>query len=102
MTQLPRCAPDFILYHCAQHLTRHARACRGHPRLAFFKAAKTWMAGTRPAMTWRVHRSLQELAQLAPQTHIAASRDTRPAATESPSCEPRAILRADRAASGTS
>src|SRR5262245_63103515 len=32
--------------------TRHARACRGHPRLSFMIAAsKTWMAGTSPAMT---------------------------------------------------
>src|SRR4051794_22127306 len=28
---------------------RHARACRGHPRLSF--EVKTWMAGTSPAMT---------------------------------------------------
>src|SRR5260370_14656329 len=33
-------------------LQRHARACRGHPRLSCGLAAKkTWMAGTRPAMT---------------------------------------------------
>jgi hypothetical protein len=33
-------------------LRRHARACRGHPRLAFKKSAsKAWMAGTSPAMT---------------------------------------------------
>src|SRR5260370_15636121 len=31
---------------------RHARACRGHPRLACGKSAsKAWMAGTSPAMT---------------------------------------------------
>src|SRR5208282_6504275 len=30
---------------------RHARACRGHPRLAFAEYGKTWMAGTSPAMT---------------------------------------------------
>src|SRR5688572_23118310 len=29
---------------------RHARARRGHPRLSL-QAAKTWMAGTSPAMT---------------------------------------------------
>jgi len=31
-------------------LNRHARACRGHPRLKYHKT-KTWMAGTSPAMT---------------------------------------------------
>ncbi len=30
---------------------RHARPCAGHPRSFFFDAAKTWMAGTSPAMT---------------------------------------------------
>ena len=30
---------------------RHARACRGHPRLTVSPRSKTWMAGTRPAMT---------------------------------------------------
>src|SRR5215471_4396430 len=33
-------------------LRRHARACRGHPRLSCEPSArKTWMAGTSPAMT---------------------------------------------------
>ena len=32
---------------------RYARACRGHPRLTFAGAKKTWMAGTSPAMTKR-------------------------------------------------
>src|SRR5229473_53753 len=33
-------------------LSRHARACRGHPRLSCGPSArKTWMAGTSPAMT---------------------------------------------------
>src|SRR6266852_2632024 len=33
-------------------LRRHARACRGHPRLSCGSSArKTWMAGTSPAMT---------------------------------------------------
>jgi hypothetical protein len=32
-------------------LHRHARARRGHPRLALSKRPKTWMAGTSPAMT---------------------------------------------------
>src|SRR5882757_337052 len=30
---------------------RHARARPGHPRLLFTDLAKTWMAGTSPAMT---------------------------------------------------
>jgi hypothetical protein len=31
---------------------RHARACRGHPRLSCCNPeSKTWMAGTSPAMT---------------------------------------------------
>src|SRR4029079_13859210 len=30
---------------------RHARACRGHPRLTVAPRSKTWMAGTKPAMT---------------------------------------------------
>jgi len=32
---------------------RHGRACRGHPRLSFGVCGEAWMAGTRPAMTWR-------------------------------------------------
>ena len=33
-------------------LRRHARACRGHPRLSCDRpASKAWMAGTSPAMT---------------------------------------------------
>src|SRR5947209_20635126 len=32
---------------------RHARPCAAHPRLASLGAAKTWMAGTSPAMTAR-------------------------------------------------
>jgi cobyrinic acid a,c-diamide synthase len=35
----------------AQIPTRHARACPGHPRLHGEAEAKTWMAGTSPAMT---------------------------------------------------
>src|SRR5690349_16948283 len=31
-------------------LSRHARACRGHPRLKM-RVSKSWMAGTSPAMT---------------------------------------------------
>ena len=30
------------------HPLRHARACRGHPRLALGNASRTWMTGTRP------------------------------------------------------
>src|SRR5262245_50524691 len=30
---------------------RHARACRGHPRLESRVESKPWMAGTSPAMT---------------------------------------------------
>src|SRR5262249_61332062 len=45
------------------YLTRHARACRGHPRLSLIAVSKTWMAGTSPAMTWRVHRTLQEFCK---------------------------------------
>src|SRR5262245_25735666 len=43
-----------LLYQPSQHLTRHARACRGHPRLKSRVEPKTWMAGTSrtsPAMT---------------------------------------------------
>jgi hypothetical protein len=32
---------------------RHGRTCSGHPCLHGLDAAKTWMAGTSPAMTWR-------------------------------------------------
>src|SRR5262249_9585185 len=42
--------------------TRRARPCAGHPRLAFWAAMKTWMAGTRPAMTWRGCQSLRRVA----------------------------------------
>ena len=34
------------------HLTRHGRACPGHPRLRF-EAVKTWMPGIKPGMTER-------------------------------------------------
>src|SRR5215467_6477494 len=44
------------LYQYARLSTRHARACRGHPRLKSGARPKTWMAGTSPAMTWRVRR----------------------------------------------
>src|SRR5690349_21722701 len=50
---------DAVEVHCdvaaiveaAQPLTCHARARPGHPRLAESSQAKTWMAGTSPAMT---------------------------------------------------
>ena len=47
----PERAKDRVV--CAGNLTlyRHARACRGHPRLKRQAALKTWMAGTIPAMT---------------------------------------------------
>jgi hypothetical protein len=32
-------------------LACHARACRGHPRLAYSSTSETWMAGTSPVMT---------------------------------------------------
>jgi hypothetical protein len=32
-------------------MTRHGRACPGHPRLHFNSVAKTWMPGTSPGMT---------------------------------------------------
>src|SRR5580700_1013701 len=38
-------------------IRRHARACRGHPRLQGDPRSKAWMAGTSPAMTWRSWRS---------------------------------------------
>src|SRR5437764_4019003 len=37
---------------------RHARLYAGHPRLTLSVLPKTWMAGTSPAMTWRVSRLL--------------------------------------------
>ena len=41
--------PKFTHLTCVT-LHRHARACRGHPRLAL-RQRKAWMAGTSPAMT---------------------------------------------------
>jgi hypothetical protein len=41
----------------SESLTRHARACRGHPRLTNHATSKTWMAGTSPAMTMWMGRS---------------------------------------------
>jgi hypothetical protein len=35
-----------------EYVSRHARACRGHPRLgSAHQNSKSWMAGTSPAMT---------------------------------------------------
>src|SRR5262245_26175152 len=59
---------------------RHARACRGHPRLATATTLKTWMAGTSPAMTAVSHcrmslasvRRLPALAQEAEELHALA------------------------------
>jgi hypothetical protein len=51
-------APVHFCFLCSKHsaharLDRHARACRGHPRLC--AATKAWMAGPSPAMTsWGV------------------------------------------------
>src|SRR5262249_36154760 len=46
---------------------RHARARPGHPRLTLDVAAKTWMAGTSPAMTADLRRSLSLAQSLPPQ-----------------------------------
>ena len=40
---------------------RHARPCAGHPRLLRRPAAKTWMAGTSPAVTEERNRRRLEL-----------------------------------------
>src|SRR5450756_1290023 len=32
-------------------ISRHGRACPGHPRLSCLRHQKTWMPGTRPGMT---------------------------------------------------
>src|SRR5262249_55261582 len=51
----PRVNPAITLESVASlPLIRHARACRGHPRLHGISTSKTWMAGTSPAMTLRV------------------------------------------------
>src|SRR5690242_21325707 len=44
---------------------RHARACRGHPRLATMAESKTWMAGTSPAMTSPSPRVFQDVHAVA-------------------------------------
>ena len=58
----PARAGDEALRACSalNRKARHARACAGHPRLYFF--AKTWMAGTSPAMTWRGRRRCRSRA----------------------------------------
>src|SRR5215467_12401629 len=38
---------------------RHARACRGHPRL--WAVSKSWMAGTSPAMTPKLDSYLTQI-----------------------------------------
>src|SRR5262245_1185933 len=43
---------------CAQDLTRHVRAWRGHPRLTLLSRRKGWMAWTGPARTCRGRWSL--------------------------------------------
>ncbi len=45
-------ARDGVSMDPRDHPNRHARACRGHPRLSWGTShSKTWMAGTSPAMT---------------------------------------------------
>src|SRR5262249_37172260 len=65
------------LYQGADCLTRHARACRGHPRLTLPVLSKAWMAGTSPAMTRRVCRSFRQLVLL----WVAINRNLIPART---------------------
>src|SRR5262249_46610081 len=43
--------PKVVLAQQSATFRRHARACRGHPRLSISRRSKTWMAGTGPAMT---------------------------------------------------
>src|SRR3974390_3938403 len=40
-----------LCHHVPPDQLRHARPCAGHPRLTGMQSLKTWMAGTRPAMT---------------------------------------------------
>jgi histidinol-phosphate aminotransferase len=61
---------------------RHARACRGHPRLSCDSAAsKAWMAGTGPAMTPRktIKRNRNALSKM-PFRAMADLRNTSPPA----------------------
>src|SRR5713101_253093 len=44
------CESGHVFNTCGQIFVRHARACRGHPRLSW-PPFKTWMAGSSPAMT---------------------------------------------------
>src|SRR5262249_14809663 len=59
---------------------RHARACRGHPRLALWsdKTRKTWMAGTCPAMTTQCwdHTAVSAIAS------ATAAQPTRPGSSQ--------------------
>src|SRR5262249_32296224 len=92
--------------------TRHARACRGHPRLASLEAVKTWMAGnisafTRvfpalcPAMTWRVCQSLRGSALLRSCAHpIRVARRARIDAIEAARALAAALAPAGGAAEG--
>src|ERR1700716_1747251 len=52
------------LYRPSQTLTRYARPCAGHPRLKSRGKAKTWMAGTSPAMTMWMGRAQRRMASL--------------------------------------
>src|SRR5262249_32799236 len=73
---------------CAPTVPRHARACRGHPRLASRIELKAWMAGTSarlrasfdalcPAMTWR-GRSFLRMAIFATCFVIAGTAPAQP------------------------
>ena len=43
---------NLIIKTTAVHPSRHARACRGHPRLTYYRASQSaWMAGSSPATT---------------------------------------------------
>src|SRR4029450_2708568 len=60
---------------------RHARSCRGPPRLKLRAEPKTWMAETiNPAMTWIGHRSFRRLLGCI----VAATMATTAAAAEFP------------------
>src|SRR6059058_126487 len=53
----------------------HGRAWLGHPRLAVLQQGKSWMAGTRPAMTWKQPPPLFNANEAAPVAR------TKPAST---------------------
>src|SRR5258708_1380285 len=53
------------------HLLRHARACRGHPRLCGCATRKAWMAGTSPAKTSHICASNRRRSQVSMLTKVA-------------------------------